>query len=158
MTPCSIGRLSSLLFSAYTCIFYFSDWWYVHAWFFISCILHCNCFIQPSHLNHICLSWLSHGFQVATEGNLGLAEAYINGCFSFLDKREGLLNFLLVKLCHSDFIGRVISSFQIKSMIHFFCRFSLLTEMRVGAAALPDKGSETFNCPLCSYHRFFLLI
>jgi hypothetical protein len=94
----------------------------------------------------MCLSWPSHGFQVATEGNLGLAEAYINGCFSFLDKREGLLNFLLVKLYHSDFIGRAISSsFQIKSMIHFFCRFSLLTEMRVGAPGLPEIGSETFN-------------
>jgi hypothetical protein len=43
-------------------------------------------------------SWLSHGFQLATQGNIGLAEAYIDGCFSLLDKREGLLNLLLVKL------------------------------------------------------------
>ena len=26
--------------------------------------------------------------------------------------------------------------------------------MRVGAAALPEKGSETFNCPLNSYELF----
>jgi cyclopropane-fatty-acyl-phospholipid synthase len=36
--------------------------------------------------------------QVATEADLGLADAYINGYFSFADQREGLLNLLLVKL------------------------------------------------------------
>ncbi|XP_044968567.1 uncharacterized protein LOC123428428 [Hordeum vulgare subsp. vulgare] len=41
-------------------------------------------------------------WKVATEGNLGLAEAYINGCFSFLDKREGLLNFLLILIANRD--------------------------------------------------------
>jgi cyclopropane-fatty-acyl-phospholipid synthase len=35
-------------------------------------------------------------FQVATEADLGLADAYINGYFSFVDKREGLLNLFLV--------------------------------------------------------------
>jgi hypothetical protein len=35
--------------------------------------------------------------QVATEADLGFADAYINGYFSFADHREGLLNFLLVK-------------------------------------------------------------
>lgn len=36
-------------------------------------------------------------FQVATEADLGLADAYINGYFSFADKREGLLNLFLVR-------------------------------------------------------------
>ncbi|XP_044970996.1 uncharacterized protein LOC123431236 [Hordeum vulgare subsp. vulgare] len=41
-------------------------------------------------------------WKVATEGNLGLAEAYINGCFSFLDKREGLLNLFLILILNRD--------------------------------------------------------
>ncbi|KAF7019440.1 hypothetical protein CFC21_032616 [Triticum aestivum] len=41
-------------------------------------------------------------WKVATEGDLGLAEAYINGCFSFLDKREGLLNLLLILIANRD--------------------------------------------------------
>ncbi|XP_044968566.1 uncharacterized protein LOC123428427 isoform X2 [Hordeum vulgare subsp. vulgare] len=41
-------------------------------------------------------------WKVATEGNLGLAEAYINGSFSFLDKREGLLNLLLILIANRD--------------------------------------------------------
>ena len=40
-------------------------------------------------------------FQVATEADLGLADAYINGYFSFVDKKEGLLNLFLVKNMHS---------------------------------------------------------
>lgn len=35
--------------------------------------------------------------QVATEADLGFADAYINGYFSFADRREGLLNLLLVE-------------------------------------------------------------
>jgi hypothetical protein len=34
--------------------------------------------------------------QVATEADLGLADAYINGYCSFVDKKQGLLNLLLV--------------------------------------------------------------
>ncbi|XP_044968572.1 uncharacterized protein LOC123428430 isoform X1 [Hordeum vulgare subsp. vulgare] len=41
-------------------------------------------------------------WKVAIEGNLGLAEAYINGCFSFLDKREGLLNLFLILIANRD--------------------------------------------------------
>lgn len=35
--------------------------------------------------------------QVATEDDLGFADAYINGDISFIDANEGLLNFLLVR-------------------------------------------------------------
>lgn len=33
-----------------------------------------------------------------TQADLGLADAYINGDFSFVDKDEGLLNFFEVRL------------------------------------------------------------
>lgn len=36
--------------------------------------------------------------QIATEADLGLADAYINGDFSFVDKKEGLLNMFMVIL------------------------------------------------------------
>uniref|UniRef100_R7VZ12 Cyclopropane-fatty-acyl-phospholipid synthase n=1 Tax=Aegilops tauschii TaxID=37682 RepID=R7VZ12_AEGTA len=45
-------------------------------------------------------------WKIATEGNLGLAEAYINGCFSFLDKREGLLNLILSNEFFSLFMDK----------------------------------------------------
>jgi hypothetical protein len=32
-----------------------------------------------------------------TQADLGLADAYINGDFSFVDKKEGLLNFFMVR-------------------------------------------------------------
>lgn len=35
-------------------------------------------------------------FQVMTQADLGIADAYINGDFSFVDKDEGLLHFILV--------------------------------------------------------------
>lgn len=41
-------------------------------------------------------------WKVATEGTIGLAEAYINGCFSLVDKREGLLNILLILIANRD--------------------------------------------------------
>ena len=40
---------------------------------------------------------LSHCCQVMTEADLGLADSYINGDFSFVDKDEGLLNLFLVR-------------------------------------------------------------
>lgn len=36
--------------------------------------------------------------QIMTRADLGLADAYINGDFSFVDKDEGLLNFFSVSL------------------------------------------------------------
>jgi len=37
-------------------------------------------------------------FQVMAQADLGLADAYINGDFSFVDKDEGLLNLILVTI------------------------------------------------------------
>lgn len=41
--------------------------------------------------------------QVAAEADLGLADAYINGDFSFVDKNEGLLNLFMVRKGIQDF-------------------------------------------------------
>lgn len=35
-------------------------------------------------------------FQIMTQADLGLADAYINGDFSFVDKDAGLLNLFMV--------------------------------------------------------------
>uniref|UniRef100_A0A8R7P9E2 Amine oxidase domain-containing protein n=1 Tax=Triticum urartu TaxID=4572 RepID=A0A8R7P9E2_TRIUA len=41
-------------------------------------------------------------WKVATEADLGMADAYINGYFSFVDKREGLLNLFLILIANRD--------------------------------------------------------
>ncbi|CAL5087453.1 unnamed protein product [Urochloa decumbens] len=41
-------------------------------------------------------------WKVTTEADLGLADAYINGYFSFVDKREGLLNLFLILIANRD--------------------------------------------------------
>ncbi|VAH40970.1 unnamed protein product [Triticum turgidum subsp. durum] len=40
--------------------------------------------------------------EVATESDLGLADAYINGWCSFADKKEGLLNLFLIFIANRD--------------------------------------------------------
>ncbi|KAL0433242.1 UNVERIFIED_CONTAM: Sphingolipid C9-methyltransferase 1 [Sesamum latifolium] len=42
-------------------------------------------------------------WKVATEADLGLANAYINGDFSFVDKNEGLLNLFMIFVANRDF-------------------------------------------------------
>lgn len=44
------------------------------------------------------------GDQIATRQDLGLADAYVDGDFSFVDPKEGLLNFLLVSLFVSNVV------------------------------------------------------
>nr|CAB3495509.1 unnamed protein product [Digitaria exilis] len=70
----------------------------------LPCIFNYTCFIS-STMN--CDTWLRLAAclrfcQVATEADLGLADAYISGHFSFDDQREGLLNLLMVKLYSSN--------------------------------------------------------
>lgn len=38
--------------------------------------------------------------QIMTQADLGLADAYINEDFSFVDKDEGLLNLIMVNIIH----------------------------------------------------------
>ncbi|KAK8571928.1 hypothetical protein V6N12_027996 [Hibiscus sabdariffa] len=42
---------------------------------------------------------------VMTEADLGLADAYINGDFSFVDKKDGLLNLLMILISNRDLIS-----------------------------------------------------
>lgn len=44
------------------------------------------------------LKYLICVYQVMTQADLGLADAYINGDFSFVDKDKGLLNLFLVSI------------------------------------------------------------
>ncbi|KAF5202274.1 Cyclopropane-fatty-acyl-phospholipid synthase [Thalictrum thalictroides] len=41
-------------------------------------------------------------WKVATQADLGLADAYVNGDFSFVDKEEGLLNFFMIFIANRD--------------------------------------------------------
>ncbi|XP_039122010.1 LOW QUALITY PROTEIN: uncharacterized protein LOC120258614 [Dioscorea cayenensis subsp. rotundata] len=41
-------------------------------------------------------------WKVATEADLGLADAYINGYFSFVDEQEGLLDFFTILIANMD--------------------------------------------------------
>ncbi|KAL4591009.1 hypothetical protein LXL04_003957 [Taraxacum kok-saghyz] len=41
-------------------------------------------------------------WKIATEADLGLADAYINGDFSFVDKKEGLLNMFMIFIFNRD--------------------------------------------------------
>ncbi|KAL5068299.1 hypothetical protein RYX36_019186 [Vicia faba] len=41
-------------------------------------------------------------WKIMTQADLGLADAYINGDFSFIDKDEGLLNFFMVLIANRD--------------------------------------------------------
>ncbi|XP_042401973.1 uncharacterized protein LOC121991954 [Zingiber officinale] len=48
-------------------------------------------------------------WKIATEADLGLADAYINGYFSFVDKEKGLLDLLLILIANRElrnFFGR----------------------------------------------------
>jgi len=83
MTPSSTGRFCSLFLIC------------VEVYFRVSV---CNyaCLIRSLLMHMLLLATLLF-LQVATEADLGFADAYINGYFSFADHREGLLNLLLVK-------------------------------------------------------------
>jgi cyclopropane-fatty-acyl-phospholipid synthase len=86
MTPCFTGRFS----------FFFSRF--------------CPTTFAGSDLS--CHLKLKYILQVATEADLGLADAYINGYFSFVDKREGLLNLFLVRSYNLNS--------QVKQLAHVF--------------------------------------
>ncbi|CAN4091076.1 unnamed protein product [Withania somnifera] len=49
-------------------------------------------------------------WKVATQANLGLADAFIHGDFSFVDKNEGLLNLLLIYVANRDMKASVKKS------------------------------------------------
>ncbi|CAM8988394.1 unnamed protein product [Rhodiola kirilowii] len=49
-------------------------------------------------------------WKVMTQADLGLADAYINGDFSFVDKDEGLLNFFMILISNRDLDASVTTS------------------------------------------------
>ncbi|GKE62778.1 cyclopropane-fatty-acyl-phospholipid synthase, partial [Tanacetum coccineum] len=49
-------------------------------------------------------------WKIATEADLGLADAYINGDFSFVDKKEGLLNMFKIFILNRDLESSASSS------------------------------------------------
>ncbi|XP_017633379.1 uncharacterized protein LOC108475911 isoform X1 [Gossypium arboreum] len=44
-------------------------------------------------------------WKVMTEADLGLADSYINGDFSFVDKKDGLLNLVMILIANRDLIS-----------------------------------------------------
>lgn len=73
--------------------------------------------------------------QIATQADLGLADAYIHGDFSFVDKQEGLLNLFLVR--------KAIMSPTIEN--YTFTRIFHITSQYVGH--LPCRYSQQIGIP-----------
>ncbi|KAJ8434858.1 hypothetical protein Cgig2_022137 [Carnegiea gigantea] len=104
-------------------------------------------------------------WKVATEGDLGLADAFINGDISFVDKNEGLLNFFMVILANlylypraSEFEKRsrgseggwrpVISTAAIASAKYLYqhvSRQNTVTQVRQNVAQHYDLSNEMFS-------------
>ncbi|VAH38565.1 unnamed protein product [Triticum turgidum subsp. durum] len=89
-------------------------------------------------------------WKIATEGNLGLAEAYINGCFSFLDKREGLLNLILILIANRDDrrnrrIARKGLLAHAKYFLGKFSRKNTVTRSRRNVSQHYDLSNEFFS-------------
>jgi hypothetical protein len=79
-----------------------------------------------------------------TQADLGLADAYINGDFSFVDKKEGLLNFFMVRSINPSSSNLPKTNMIVVSkklifwylllrycLAHLFHRFLLPAEMQV---------------------------
>ncbi|XP_064949045.1 uncharacterized protein LOC103974927 isoform X2 [Musa acuminata AAA Group] len=56
-----------------------------------------NCYKSVVRVHHPLFYW-----KIASEADLGLADAYINGYFSFVDKEEGLLDLFMVLIANRD--------------------------------------------------------
>ncbi|XP_064992164.1 uncharacterized protein LOC103974893 isoform X3 [Musa acuminata AAA Group] len=56
-----------------------------------------NCYKSVLRVHHPLFYW-----KIASEADLGLADAYINGYFSFVDKEEGLLDLFMVLIANRD--------------------------------------------------------
>ncbi|KAK2972212.1 hypothetical protein RJ640_002616 [Escallonia rubra] len=76
---------------------------------------------------------------VVTEADLGLADAYINGDFSFVDKKEGLLNLFMMLIANRD-VKTSNSRFSYRSMFHG----KILTQARRNISRHYDLSNELF--------------
>lgn len=74
-----------------------------------------------------------------TQADLGLADAYINGDFSFVDNDAGLLNFFLVSI-HIWILHRIVS-FGLNSLLP--CTFVFLLQILIA-----NRDSNASNSKL----------
>ncbi|KAK8548667.1 hypothetical protein V6N12_061575 [Hibiscus sabdariffa] len=64
----------------------------------------CNILSNPKHMIPQSF-YINRLRDVMTEADLGLADSYINGDFSFVDKRDGLLNLVMILIGNRDLIS-----------------------------------------------------
>ncbi|CAO2832203.1 unnamed protein product [Amaranthus hypochondriacus] len=100
-------------------------------------------------------------WKVTTEADLGLADAYINGDFSFVDKNEGLLNLFMIFIANRDrhssssvankkrgwwtpmlFTAGIASA---KYFYHHVSRQNSLTQARQNISRHYDLSNEMFS-------------
>ncbi|XP_010670965.2 uncharacterized protein LOC104887891 [Beta vulgaris subsp. vulgaris] len=100
-------------------------------------------------------------WKVATEADLGFADAYIHGDFSFVDKDEGLVNIIMIFIACKDlqssasvvtkwdwltslfsFSAWIISA---KYIYRNFCRRNTLTQARRNISRHYDMSNEMFS-------------
>ncbi|CAI0383101.1 unnamed protein product [Linum tenue] len=100
-------------------------------------------------------------WKIMTQADLGLADAYINGDFSFVDKDEGLLNFFLVLISNRD-SGRNVTELSkrrgwwtpmlstasiasAKFFLHHVSRQNTLTQARRNISRHYDLSNDLFS-------------
>ncbi|XP_022871351.1 uncharacterized protein LOC111390533 isoform X1 [Olea europaea var. sylvestris] len=100
-------------------------------------------------------------WKIATEADLGLADAYINGYFSFVDKNEGLINLFRIFIANRDLNTSasmsnnkrgwwtpLLSTAGIASAKYFFqhvSRQNTLTQARRNISRHYDLSNELFS-------------
>ncbi|GMH19921.1 hypothetical protein Nepgr_021762 [Nepenthes gracilis] len=81
-------------------------------------------------------------WKVATQAGLGLADAYINGDFSFADKNEGLVNFLMILIANRDLNSWIASA---RYFYKHVLRKNTLTQARRNISRHYDLSNEMFG-------------
>ncbi|OIT30117.1 hypothetical protein A4A49_14539 [Nicotiana attenuata] len=100
-------------------------------------------------------------WKIATEAEIGLADAFIHGDFSFVDKNEGLLNLIMIFVANSDLKASVTSSSKkrgwwtpflftaalpsAKYFIRHFLNQNTLTQARRNISRHYDLSNELFS-------------
>lgn len=99
-------------------------------------------------------------WKIATEADIGLADAYISGYFSFVDEKDGLLNLLLVLIANRDlrnsFINQskrgwwtpLLVTASVSSARYFFqhiSRRNSVTQARLNISRHYDLSNDFFS-------------
>ncbi|KAG5588234.1 hypothetical protein H5410_048668 [Solanum commersonii] len=95
-------------------------------------------------------TWAETGARllVATQGDLGLADAFIHGDFSFVDKNDGLLNLFMIFVNNRDLKASVTRSTAVSSAKYFIRCVSnqyTLTQARRNISRHYDLSNELFS-------------